>query len=169
MCPRFGFWGPGISKIIVFFCQASTAANDFLAECSVHQNICQITLLETILVRTPKSRERLYTTPPPSPIFGQKGFFRGGGGGGVYFETSRGRSFIRHPSFIHPPTPKSGMKDAKKYKRQPQTSPNIFKPLSCCLESLTNASLNMSSPPKLKEHSLRRSAGVAKLSQMTAT
>ena len=32
MCPRSGFWGPGISKIIAFFCQGSTAGEDCLEE-----------------------------------------------------------------------------------------------------------------------------------------
>ena len=35
------FWGPGISKITVFFCQGSTAGKDFLEEISVQGNICQ--------------------------------------------------------------------------------------------------------------------------------
>ena len=35
MCPSSCGWGPGISKIIAFFCQGSTAGRDFLEEISV--------------------------------------------------------------------------------------------------------------------------------------
>ena len=41
MCPHSGFWGPGISKIIAFFCQGSTAGKDFLEEIPVQGKICQ--------------------------------------------------------------------------------------------------------------------------------
>ena len=40
MCPRAGWEGPGISKIIAFFCQGSVAGKDFLEEISVQRNIC---------------------------------------------------------------------------------------------------------------------------------
>ena len=46
MCPCSGFWGPGISKIIAFFCQGSTTG----IYCTGGRNICQ---LETALLRTP--------------------------------------------------------------------------------------------------------------------
>ena len=41
MYPRSSFWGPGISRIIAFFCQGSTVGRDFLEEMSVQGNICQ--------------------------------------------------------------------------------------------------------------------------------
>ena len=41
MCPRSASCGPGMSKIIVFFCQASPTGTDFLEEILVQGNICQ--------------------------------------------------------------------------------------------------------------------------------
>ena len=41
LCPRSGCWGPGVSKIITFFCQGNTAGKDFLEENLVQENICQ--------------------------------------------------------------------------------------------------------------------------------
>ena len=35
------FVGPGVSKVIAFFCQGSTAGKEFLEEISVQGNICQ--------------------------------------------------------------------------------------------------------------------------------
>ena len=55
MCPRAGFWGAGISRIIAFFRQGSTAGKDFLEEISVQGTSAKTTLLETALLRIPHS------------------------------------------------------------------------------------------------------------------
>ena len=51
-----------------------------------------------------KSGEKLYT-PPPSPIFGQKGNFGGEGGGCIFWSPPR-QEFYTPPLFYTPPTPR---------------------------------------------------------------
>ena len=51
MCPRSGSWGPGLSTIMVLFCQGSTAGKHFLEELSVRTS-AKATFLETPLLRT---------------------------------------------------------------------------------------------------------------------
>ena len=40
MCPRSGFWGPGISKIMASFCHGSNAEKDFWSK-SPYRGVCQ--------------------------------------------------------------------------------------------------------------------------------
>ena len=47
-------------------------------------------------------REKLYTPPPPSPIFGQKAFW----GGGVHILSPHAAGFLYAPLFYTPPTPR---------------------------------------------------------------
>ena len=54
--PSFWFWGPGMSKVIAFVCQGSTAGNGFRERQSWYRGTsAKTTLLETILLRTPDS------------------------------------------------------------------------------------------------------------------
>ena len=51
-----------------------------------------------------RSREKLYTPPPPSPISGQKAFSRGGGW--VYILRPHAAGILYAPPFYTPPTPR---------------------------------------------------------------
>ena len=46
-----------------------------------------------------RSREKIYTPLPPSPILGQKAFFRERGGG-IYFGAPRSRNFLGPPPLL---------------------------------------------------------------------
>ena len=50
--------GPGISKIMAFFCQGSTTGKDFLEKLRCRGTAAKTTLLETTLLRTPKKRRK---------------------------------------------------------------------------------------------------------------
>ena len=52
ICPRSGFWGPGISKTMACFCQGSTAGKDFGEDFFSTEDIC----LETTPVGRSQSR-----------------------------------------------------------------------------------------------------------------
>ena len=68
-----GFWDAGISKIIAFFCQGSTAGKDHLEEISVQGNICQNhTFGKPHLLRSPITKltiEPLDREPLKAPNF----------------------------------------------------------------------------------------------------